>query len=77
MVQPRPQLDTATEPDEELLLVNQPGKTPSLRKTGPAALTTAKYKPLTRRLGMPNTMPWRRSRQAMPRSTAALQMMRM
>jgi len=58
MVQPsRLRLDTATEPDE-LLLVNQPMRlNAQSQKNCAASVATARYKPLTRRLGMPNTTP--------------------
>ncbi len=50
-------LETATEP-LGVLLVNQPIlRNAQSQKNCAASVATAKYKPFTRRLGMPNTMP--------------------
>ena len=49
--------DTATEPDE-LLLVNQPIRLKAQsQKNCAAKVATARYKPFTRKLGTPKTMP--------------------
>ena len=50
-------LDTDTEPDG-LLLVNQPMRRKAQsQKNCAASVATARYSPLTRRLGMPKNMP--------------------
>ncbi|MDT4834870.1 hypothetical protein FQZ97_685200 [compost metagenome] len=50
-------LDTETEP-EALLLVNQPmRRNAQSQKNCAASVATARYRPLTRRLGMPKKMP--------------------
>ena len=58
MTQPKTvRSETDTEP-EALLLVNQPmRKKAQSQKNWAASVATAKYRPLTRKLGMPNTMP--------------------
>ena len=58
MVQPNTvRSETDTEP-EALLLVNQPTRRKAQsQKNCAARVATARYKPLTRKLGMPKTMP--------------------
>ena len=58
MAQPNTfRLDTETEP-EALLLVNQPTRRKAQsQKNCAARVATAKYKPLTRKLGMPKNIP--------------------
>ncbi|MCY1554098.1 hypothetical protein D9M68_906440 [compost metagenome] len=58
MVQPSTErLETETEP-EAVLLVNQPmRRNAQSQKNCAASVATARYRPLTRRLGMPKKMP--------------------
>jgi len=60
MVQPKTlRLETETEP-EAVLLVNQPTrKKAQSQKNCAAKVATAKYSPLTRKLGMPKNIPTR------------------